>query len=356
MNFVRIACLFLLTLFCTTISLGQEKKSLLLVYNGVVYFGSGQKRIAKKHQAELNKMARLLKENPKHIAWIAAHTDSVGDYTFNEKLSDARAENVRQALLARDVPQGQLQIYSYGEYAPLASNATQSGRAKNRRVTIEITKPFVFKPKKERFKYHILGQVRDLRTNEPIPNVRIKVDGMGYKDTVWTTGEGRYEFILKQPMQIRVIASAPKYFFEEQSTVVMADTPAVVDFKLKPAVVGKQMQLGGLYFKAGTPVLLPSSGSTLQSILEFLKENKDLKVELAGHINKPGIPPVQENTASFQLSKNRAKAVYNYLTSMGVPESQVTYKGYGNWQMVYPKATTPEEMQMNRRVELKIIE
>ena len=90
-------------------------------------------------------------------------------------------------------------------------------------------------------------------------------------------------------------------------------------------------------------------------VLAFMKFNDDLKIEIGGHINKPNEPPVSENSSSFILSKERAQAVYNYLIDNGISKDRLTYKGYGNFEMLYPRAETPIQEQMNRRVELKVV-
>lgn len=66
------------------------------------------------------------------------HTDSIGTNTYNQKLSERRAASVKNYLISRGVPADQIIASGRGETQPVASNKTREGRAKNRRVEIEI--------------------------------------------------------------------------------------------------------------------------------------------------------------------------------------------------------------------------
>lgn len=87
-----------------------------------------------------------------------------------------------------------------------------------------------------------------------------------------------------------------------------------------------------------------------------MKFNTNLKIEIGGHINKPNQGMVEQSSSSFKLSESRAAVVYYYLIEHGISEDRLAYKGYGNSEMIHPNANTPVQEQMNRRVELKVIE
>ena len=87
------------------------------------------------HDANKNK-----KSNPKLKIVIEGHTDSVGAADYNLKLSDERANAVRQALVDRGVESGRMEAIGYGESKPIASNKSRPGRASNRRVEFNIVK------------------------------------------------------------------------------------------------------------------------------------------------------------------------------------------------------------------------
>jgi outer membrane protein OmpA-like peptidoglycan-associated protein len=114
------------------------RKGKVIVY-GKVLFKVGSAEISPKSAQLLDDMAKLLVEQRqlKRVE-IQGYTDSTGGADFNRKLSQERAENVRQALIKRGVPAKRLVAKGYGEEGAVAPNFTNAGRAKNRRVEFAI--------------------------------------------------------------------------------------------------------------------------------------------------------------------------------------------------------------------------
>ncbi|MBL7662319.1 OmpA family protein [bacterium] len=69
---------------------------------------------------------------------VEGHTDSIGSVQYNKRLSMDRADTVARALAHEGVPGGSIRAYGYGEGAPIATNNTDAGRARNRRVEVII--------------------------------------------------------------------------------------------------------------------------------------------------------------------------------------------------------------------------
>lgn len=86
----------------------------------------------------LNKVAAKMKEYPKLRIEIQAYTDSMGEAAYNQALSEKRAASVREYLVAEGVAANRMEAKGYGESNPIADNGTREGRAKNRRVELEI--------------------------------------------------------------------------------------------------------------------------------------------------------------------------------------------------------------------------
>ena len=84
----------------------------------------------------LDDVVRILKSNPGMRLEIQGHTDNVGSARYNMKLSQKRAEAVRQYLIQRGIAPSRLKAVGYGMTRPVTSNATAEGRAKNRRVEL----------------------------------------------------------------------------------------------------------------------------------------------------------------------------------------------------------------------------
>lgn len=87
----------------------------------------------------LDKLANILQQNPNEKIYIEGHTDSTGTAAYNQQLSTARANAVRQALMERGVSADRIIARGLGESFPVASNQTQAGRQLNRRVDIIVT-------------------------------------------------------------------------------------------------------------------------------------------------------------------------------------------------------------------------
>ncbi|MFV9615489.1 MAG: OmpA family protein [Gammaproteobacteria bacterium] len=82
-------------------------------------------------------MGKFEAENVKSVE-IAGYTDDSGDASFNQQLSEKRAEAVKAELVANGANSDKITTVGYGEASPIADNSTREGRAKNRRVEIKV--------------------------------------------------------------------------------------------------------------------------------------------------------------------------------------------------------------------------
>jgi outer membrane protein OmpA-like peptidoglycan-associated protein len=102
-----------------------------------IYFDTGKSVIKAESDAALAEIAKLLKGNGGLKVNVVGHTDNVGGIDSNMKLSQARADAVIQALTGKHgIAAGRLKAYGVGPLAPVASNDSEEGRAKNRRVEL----------------------------------------------------------------------------------------------------------------------------------------------------------------------------------------------------------------------------
>jgi outer membrane protein OmpA-like peptidoglycan-associated protein len=120
----------------------QTERGLLLTLGGVLFeFGKADLKAGAKTQ--LGRVAGFLIANPDREVVIEGHTDNVGGDDFNLRLSQARADSVRDFLTLQGVAGIRLATMGYGKLHPVASNETDSGRAQNRRVELTILNPGV---------------------------------------------------------------------------------------------------------------------------------------------------------------------------------------------------------------------
>jgi len=102
-----------------------------------IYFDTGKSDLKPESEPALDEIAKLLKASPLLKVFIVGHTDMVGDPAANVKLSQARAQAVVTALVAKNgIAAARLTPFGAGPFAPVASNKTEEGRAKNRRVEL----------------------------------------------------------------------------------------------------------------------------------------------------------------------------------------------------------------------------
>ncbi|MFK8082616.1 MAG: OmpA family protein [Granulosicoccus sp.] len=101
-----------------------------------VSFQPGGTSLTPESDNALAQLLALLKQNPQSRVRIEGHTDNTGPDTVNLRVSRERAAAVANFLMARGIPSDQLIVTGYGATQPIADNATDSGRAQNRRIEI----------------------------------------------------------------------------------------------------------------------------------------------------------------------------------------------------------------------------
>jgi outer membrane protein OmpA-like peptidoglycan-associated protein len=106
--------------------------------NGVT-FAVDSTTITPTFQSTLDQIAASLTKYPNSLIDVMGHTDSTGSDAYNLDLSKRRAEAVGNYLTLRGVSRARIATIGYGEQYPVADNATEAGRSRNRRVEIRIT-------------------------------------------------------------------------------------------------------------------------------------------------------------------------------------------------------------------------
>lgn len=105
-----------------------------------IQFDNNSARLSSSSEAQIRDLATVIKAYPTAVVRIGAFTDSVGNAAENRRLTQARADSARAALIKAGVPSKQITARGFGEEHPIADNATEEGRAKNRRIGVLVVK------------------------------------------------------------------------------------------------------------------------------------------------------------------------------------------------------------------------
>lgn len=234
---------------------------------------------------------------------LSGHCDNVGSDHYNDSLSLERVRAARSFLLSQDLPDSILTAEKYyGSRRPLNDNGDPGKRQLNRRVEIvfqtDLLVPETVSPS-------------SIRTETPDPS-----------------REGR----------------SPNPSLSE----AFSDTAALA---------GRNIVLHNMNFYGDRHVPLPESRYVLERLLTILRQHPALRIEIQGYIccyndDKDGY---DADTRSMDLSVQRAKFVYTWLVSGGIPPSRMSYRGFGSSNKIYPHEKDEREKMLNRRVEIKVL-
>lgn len=116
----------------------QTERGTLVTF-GDVLFDLDKADLKPAGMSGVRKLAEFLNDNPERKVVVEGYTDSTGSDSYNQQLSERRAESVYRALTRAGVDPQRIQTVGYGEEYPVASNGSTSGRAMNRRVEVTIS-------------------------------------------------------------------------------------------------------------------------------------------------------------------------------------------------------------------------
>lgn len=116
---------------------------------------------------------------------------------------------------------------------------------------------------------------------------------------------------------------------------------------LEPLAIGLETALPAIEFMPGTEDLYFTSVPALEALRAFIEINPTVSVAIIGHDSDDTAEP-------DRASRNRARAVFEYLVSSGVNANRLSVEGRGASQRLYPHPSTPEEAEANRRISIRV--
>jgi len=134
--------------------------------------------------------------------------------------------------------------------------------------------------------------------------------------------------------------------------------PTTTSYDVVKTKKNETIVLEKIFFIPGSHKIKDESQEELAKLYQVMVDHPKLKIQIEGHICCPSATPdgfdFDDNTTT--LSINRAKAVYDYLVAKGIDESRLKYKGFGRSRPIIKDEKTEEDKDINRRVEIRILE
>jgi outer membrane protein OmpA-like peptidoglycan-associated protein len=119
-------------------AVSREGNLLAVTFKGDVTFDTNSAVVRPGLYAEVERVTGVLRQYPDTYIRVEGHTDSTGSADYNMELSRRRANAVKNLLVQRGVAESRVEVVGFGMTMPVATNDTEAGRQKNRRVEIKI--------------------------------------------------------------------------------------------------------------------------------------------------------------------------------------------------------------------------
>ncbi len=209
------------------------------------------------------------------------------------------------------------------------------------------------------------GIVFDAATRFPLPGKFELIDlETGEQVVISEADKINGQFMVSLPINraYALNVSYPGYlFFSQNFNMTLPDNQDAFHMDVPMVAIDSDVpvSLKNVFFDLSAATLRPESHIELNKLVDFLKKNPSLKIEVGGHTDTRG-----DAKANQILSQERANAVVDYLVSKGIAENRMIAKGYGETKPIYPdaaidKMATEKEKeaahQENRRTEYRII-
>lgn len=210
----------------------------------------------------------------------------------------------------------------------------------------------------EKYDYGAEGVVYHGETMVPLPGAKVQLlDANDQVQEETTVGDdGRYQFSLQPENDYRLRVEKDGFFKQSARISTKGRTAAIIrtDFKLFPLEVGQVVRLENIYYDYNKWNIRPDAAVELDKLVQTLKDNPTVKIELSSHTDCRGT-----DSYNLNLSEKRAKSAVEYLIKQGISKERVKSKGYGETKPSEAcdcKKCNEDEHQRNRRTEFKVLE
>jgi outer membrane protein OmpA-like peptidoglycan-associated protein len=199
----------------------------------------------------------------------------------------------------------------------------------------------------------VKGRVFDVKTGKGLPSA-VELTDLETRQTMsrlQTDETGNYLITLPVGKDYAFTVNRKGYLFysDNFSLTEEADSIFNIDIGLQPIEANATIVLKNIFFDLNEYELREESQVELDKIVQLMKENPTLKIQINGHTDNIGKP--KDNLV---LSENRAREVIKFLTQNGIQQQRLTFKGFGATQPIADNLTEKGRAK-NRRTELKVI-
>ncbi|MDF2436989.1 MAG: hypothetical protein K0Q95_1365 [Bacteroidota bacterium] len=208
----------------------------------------------------------------------------------------------------------------------------------------------------------VAGTIKN-QDDKIIPGAKIIVkDNTSGKliDTYYTsTDSGSYYFVLNRGQNYNISYEAEGYLFQSENVNVPKQpefSSLTKNILLEKVKAGAKIVLNNIFFDSNKATLRKESNLEIEKVIKLMNDYPELKIEVAGHTDSKG-----NDAANMKLSQLRSQSVVTALAKKGIDAKRLVAKGYGETMPVAENLLSNGKpnlkgMQMNRRVELKILE
>lgn len=208
-----------------------------------------------------------------------------------------------------------------------------------------------------RTKIELMGQIFN-EMNKPVPNAEITLNTVAGEEIskVYSDQNGNYkltDYVVSNGQYVMLVTAEGKFFHSDLITANNKEGFKDIKVVLPELKKGNKYPVGNIQFYGDKAQTLPSAEVSLFNLYKLMDKNKNMVIQVEGHVNTPGYP---ELSMKRSLSIARAKAVYDYLISKGISADRLKYDGFGGKYMIYVNPKNDWEMEQNRRVEINVLE
>lgn len=201
---------------------------------------------------------------------------------------------------------------------------------------------------------YIKATVKDINTKQLLTAAYSIVDLESKKEIYKGTSAGGNFFVsIEANKNYGLQIQKEGYLFYSQNINLKEKTtqekPYELNVLLEPLTVNNKITLNNVFFDFDKSELKAESFIELDKLVDLLKKNPAVKIEIAGHTDNKG-----DKKYNQTLSQKRAESVVNYLIQKGITSTRLVAKGYGDTMPIFPN-DTEENKAKNRRTELKVL-